>query len=196
MWVSILPYSWLNWNIKSHCSTWIVLIGNGSNTNWGNPPATSTSKLPMDRCSSLKVIVTLLFHWKIFNCFIHQQVTFVTEIYYWLPLKILTVLFILVMKNSFHLRNDFAWILCCVSTHSVKSVSYGMSGREQMEPYWDLVEDINVNGTRYVIDACIRNRVRGLVYTSTYNVVFGGQTIINGDESLPYFPLHRHSDNN
>ena len=70
-----------------------------------------------------------------------------------------------------------------------------MSGREQMEPYWDLVEDINVNGTRYVIDACIRNRVRGLVYTSTYNVVFGGQTIINGDESLPYFPLHRHPDN-
>ena len=70
-----------------------------------------------------------------------------------------------------------------------------MSGREQMEPYWDLVEDINVNGTRCVIDACIRNQVRGLVYTSTYNVVFGGQTIINGDESLPYFPMHRHCDN-
>ena len=63
-----------------------------------------------------------------------------------------------------------------------------------MEPYWDLVEDINVNGTRCVIDACLRNQVRGLVYTSTYNVVFGGQTILNGDESLPYFPLHRHPD--
>jgi len=77
----------------------------------------------------------------------------------------------------------------------IHTVSYGMSGREQMEPYWDLVEDINVNGTRCVIDACIRNQVRGLVYTSTYNVVFGGQKIINGDESLPYFPMHRHCDN-
>jgi len=76
----------------------------------------------------------------------------------------------------------------------IHTVSYGMSGREQMEPYWDLVEDINVNGTRCVIDACLRNQVRGLVYTSTYNVVFGGQTILNGDESLPYFPLHRHPD--
>merc|ERR1711973_131882 len=76
----------------------------------------------------------------------------------------------------------------------IHTVSYGMSGREQMEPYWDLVEDINVNGTRCVIDACLRNQVRGLVYTSTYNVIFGGQTILNGDESLPYFPLHRHPD--
>ena len=30
-----------------------------------------------------------------------------------------------------------------------------------------------------------------LVYTSTYNVVFGGQEIKNGDESLPYLPLDK-----
>ena len=30
-----------------------------------------------------------------------------------------------------------------------------------------------------------------LVYTSTYNVVFGGQIIQNGDESLPYLPLDK-----
>ena len=30
-----------------------------------------------------------------------------------------------------------------------------------------------------------------LVYTSTYNVVFGGQVIRNGDESLPYLPLDK-----
>ena len=30
-----------------------------------------------------------------------------------------------------------------------------------------------------------------LVYTSTYNVVFGGQVIRNGNESLPYLPLYK-----
>lgn len=30
--------------------------------------------------------------------------------------------------------------------------------------------------------------VERLVYTSTYNVVFGGQVIRNGDETLPYLP--------
>ena len=69
-----------------------------------------------------------------------------------------------------------------------------MSGREQMPPYWDKVEDVNINGTRNVINACARNQCRGLVYTSTYNVVFGGKCILDGDESLPYFPLHRHVD--
>ena len=69
-----------------------------------------------------------------------------------------------------------------------------MSGSEQMPPHWDKIEDININGTRNILNACYQNRVRGLVYTSTYNVVFGGQVIRNGDESLPYIPLHRHVD--
>lgn len=74
------------------------------------------------------------------------------------------------------------------------AASYGISGHDQMAPHWDKVEDVNIGGTKNVIDACYRNGCRGLVYTSTYNVVFGGQTIIDGDESLPYFPLHRHVD--
>lgn len=69
-----------------------------------------------------------------------------------------------------------------------------MSGREQMPPYFDKVEDVNVHGTRNIIEACAQNQCKGLVYTSTYNVVFGGKSILNGDESLPYFPLHRHVD--
>ena len=69
-----------------------------------------------------------------------------------------------------------------------------MSGCEQMPPFFDKVEDVNVHGTRNVIEACAQNGCRGLVYTSTYNVVFGGKAILNGDESLPYFPLHRHVD--
>ena len=39
--------------------------------------------------------------------------------------------------------------------------------------------------------ACIKYNIPRLVYTSTFNVVFGGQTIENGDESLPYFPIDK-----
>jgi len=42
-----------------------------------------------------------------------------------------------------------------------------------------------------VLTACQTEGVSRLVYTSTYNVVFGGQEIINGDESLPYLPLNK-----
>ena len=41
----------------------------------------------------------------------------------------------------------------------------------------------------YSCIACLQKDIPRLVYTSTYNVVFGGQTIENGDESLKYFPL-------
>ena len=39
------------------------------------------------------------------------------------------------------------------------------------------------------ISACLKNNIKRLVYTSTYNVVFGGQEIIDGKEDLPYLPL-------
>lgn len=70
--------------------------------------------------------------------------------------------------------------------------SYGMSGREQLNRR--LIEAVNVEGTRNVLKACLEHRVSRLVYTSTFNVVFGGQEIVNGDESLPYLPLHLHPD--
>jgi hypothetical protein len=38
------------------------------------------------------------------------------------------------------------------------------------------------------VSACLETNVTRLVYTSTYNVVYGGEEIINGDESLPYLP--------
>lgn len=41
------------------------------------------------------------------------------------------------------------------------------------------------------LKACQKQNVGRLVYTSTYNVVFGGQKIENGDESLPYWPLDK-----
>jgi len=70
--------------------------------------------------------------------------------------------------------------------------SYGMSGREQLKR--DLNEAVNVQGTQNILKACIQHGVSRLVYTSTFNVVFGGQEIENGDESLPYLPLHLHPD--
>ena len=39
--------------------------------------------------------------------------------------------------------------------------------------------------------ACKDHGVECLVYTSTYNVIFGGEAIENGDESLPYLPQHK-----
>ncbi|XP_060898008.1 short-chain dehydrogenase/reductase family 42E member 1 [Labrus mixtus] len=70
--------------------------------------------------------------------------------------------------------------------------SYGMSGREQLNRH--LIEAVNVQGTQNVLKACVELGVSRLVYTSTFNVVFGGQEIKNGDEGLPYLPLHLHPD--
>nr|XP_027788954.1 short-chain dehydrogenase/reductase family 42E member 1 [Marmota flaviventris] len=70
--------------------------------------------------------------------------------------------------------------------------SYGMSGREQLNQ--TLIEEVNVGGTDNLLLACQRRGVPRFVYTSTFNVVFGGQVIRNGDESLPYLPLHLHPD--
>ncbi|XP_017284166.1 short-chain dehydrogenase/reductase family 42E member 1 [Kryptolebias marmoratus] len=70
--------------------------------------------------------------------------------------------------------------------------SYGMSGREQLNR--GLIEAVNVQGTQNVLKACVEHGVPRLVYTSTFNVVFGGQVIENGDESLAYLPLHLHPD--
>ncbi|XP_037672071.1 short-chain dehydrogenase/reductase family 42E member 1 [Choloepus didactylus] len=70
--------------------------------------------------------------------------------------------------------------------------SYGMSGQEQLNR--NLIEEVNVGGTENVLQVCRRKGVPRLVYTSTFNVIFGGQVIRNGDESLPYLPLHLHPD--
>ncbi|XP_016053356.1 PREDICTED: short-chain dehydrogenase/reductase family 42E member 1 [Miniopterus natalensis] len=70
--------------------------------------------------------------------------------------------------------------------------SYGMSGREQLNR--KLIQEVNVGGTDNILQVCQKRGVPRLVYTSTFNVVFGGQVIRNGDESLPYLPLHLHPD--
>ncbi|XP_010894891.1 short-chain dehydrogenase/reductase family 42E member 1 [Esox lucius] len=72
------------------------------------------------------------------------------------------------------------------------SASFGMSGREQLNR--KIIEEVNIQGTKHVVRACVEAGVSRLVYTSTFNVVFGGQVIEGGDESLPYLPLHLHPD--
>lgn len=70
--------------------------------------------------------------------------------------------------------------------------SYGMSGKEMIQA--GQIDEININGTCNILDICHEFGVKRLVYVSTYNVVFGGKEIVNGNESLPYFPLDDHVD--
>ncbi|XP_050229446.1 uncharacterized protein LOC126678592 [Mercurialis annua] len=70
--------------------------------------------------------------------------------------------------------------------------SYGMSGKEMLR--FGRVDEVNINGTCHVLEACLDLGIKRLVYASTYNVVFGGKEIVNGNESLPYFPIDDHVD--
>lgn len=56
------------------------------------------------------------------------------------------------------------------------------------------VDEVNINGTCHILDACVEYGIKRLVYVSTYNVVFGGKEIVNGNEALPYFPIDEHVD--
>lgn len=49
-----------------------------------------------------------------------------------------------------------------------------------------LLQKVNVEGSRNVLEACLQKKVKRLVYTSSPSVVIGEENIINGDESLPY----------
>ncbi|NXA38572.1 D42E1 reductase, partial [Eudromia elegans] len=71
--------------------------------------------------------------------------------------------------------------------------SYGMSGREQL--HRKEIESVNIDGTKFIIDACKQRNIPRLIYTSTVNVVFGGFSIEDGDEeTVPYFPIEKHVD--
>lgn len=70
--------------------------------------------------------------------------------------------------------------------------SFGMTGHEQLQR--KRIEQVNIIGTENIIKACLQMNVERLVYTSTYNVVFGGQEIHNGDETLPYLPDEKQPD--
>ncbi|XP_067407589.1 putative short-chain dehydrogenase/reductase family 42E member 2 [Emydura macquarii macquarii] len=72
--------------------------------------------------------------------------------------------------------------------------AYGMSGLEQLQKK-EQMETINVDGTKLVIEVCKQRNIPRLIYTSSVNVVFGGNPIEEGDEeTVPYFPLEKHVD--
>ncbi|KAL8175486.1 UNVERIFIED_CONTAM: hypothetical protein K2H54_026352, partial [Gekko kuhli] len=73
----------------------------------------------------------------------------------------------------------------------IHAAAYGMTGIEQL--HRREIQSVNVRGTGIVIEVCKRCSVPRLIYTSTVNVVFAGQTVLDGDEeSVPYFPLAEH----
>ena len=70
--------------------------------------------------------------------------------------------------------------------------SFGMSGKAMLNQ--SKVYEINVNGTKNLVKACLENQINKLIYTSSYNVVFGGQKISKGDLKMDYFPIEKQID--
>jgi nucleoside-diphosphate-sugar epimerase len=74
----------------------------------------------------------------------------------------------------------------------IHTASFGMSGREMLQRA--KTRDVNLTGTATMLTAAAALGVTRFVYTSSYNAVFGGQRVVNGDERLPLFPPSRHVD--
>ena len=70
--------------------------------------------------------------------------------------------------------------------------SYGMSGGSMLER--GRCNNVNVLGVGLLLAAMKVGNVAHLVYVSTYNVVYGGEVIENGDESMEHYPLNKHTD--
>ncbi len=51
---------------------------------------------------------------------------------------------------------------------------------------YDAFYQSNVSGTEHVLEACRANGIGKLIYTSSPSVVFDGQDVEGGDESIPY----------
>lgn len=66
-----------------------------------------------------------------------------------------------------------------VVIHAASAVDWGNTPA-------DFLREVNVVGTRNVIDACRTGGVRALVYTSTIDVIFAGQPLYGADERAPY----------
>lgn len=69
--------------------------------------------------------------------------------------------------------------------------SVGMSGVDMLLPS---TQKTNIYGTQNIVNVCYSCNVGTLIYISTPNVVFGGQTIENGNEKMQYYPVDAHTD--
>ncbi|EMP34969.1 Putative short-chain dehydrogenase/reductase family 42E member 2 [Chelonia mydas] len=85
---------------------------------------------------------------------------------------------------------DVLFAVCEGADCVFHAAAYGMSGLEQLQK--EKIESINVGGTKLIIEVCKQQNIPRLIYTSTVNVVFGGNPIEDGDEeTVPYFPLEK-----
>ena len=70
-----------------------------------------------------------------------------------------------------------------VVIHSAAIVDWGTKSEKE-------IMAVNYEGTLNVIEACRSNQVKGLVFTSSLDVLFDGRTLINVDEETPYPEKH------
>ena len=70
--------------------------------------------------------------------------------------------------------------------HSAAIVDWGTRSEKE-------VMDINYRGTLNVIEACLSSRVKGMVYTSSLDVLFDGRPLVDVDEETPYPERHSNS---
>lgn len=88
---------------------------------------------------------------------------------------------------STDLRNKAQVLKACEGAEVV----FHMAAPNSSINNYQLHHSVNVGGTKNVIDACIEQKVKILIYTSSPSVVFDGvHGILNGDESLPFPPKH------
>ncbi|KAH0631929.1 hypothetical protein JD844_019833 [Phrynosoma platyrhinos] len=93
---------------------------------------------------------------------------------------------------------------CALTSEDVSVILF-----DKQKPRWEIpnkaifiqlekkeeIESINVGGTKVVVDVCKDRSISRLIYTSSVNVVFGGNLIEDGDEeTVPYFPLEKQPD--
>lgn len=50
----------------------------------------------------------------------------------------------------------------------------------------EVCEKVNVQGTQTIVDACVQEGVRQLVFTSSAGTVYNGEDLINVDERMPF----------
>lgn len=50
----------------------------------------------------------------------------------------------------------------------------------------DVCEKVNVKGTQTIVDACVQEGVKKLVFTSSAGTVYNGADLINVDERMPF----------
>ena len=79
-------------------------------------------------------------------------------------------------------RDREAVLTACRGCHTV----FHTAALPSISVHWKPFYDINVLGTRNVIDACLENGVKKLIYTSSTSVTCGGLPQENMNETAPY----------